>query len=237
MKKLIITLLCVQLFGHFNYATEPVSSEIEEKTHFETNAPVFSHNNSLSALKLQDTQYTLQPVNIQLDVLGLMFFGAQLAVDFQFIDMIAVGPFFRWHYAGFLYHAAVTNWFDDGTTVNPGSFSVGGHAKVLLPLGTGKHRPMFIAGYERSSGSRWRDPGGTWGKYTYEYESNVFHFGAGYRNISNSAFNLTIAAAIGISNEIKSIGYYDYGGEIDSYMLETNVYPIIQIGLGWQFGN
>lgn len=176
-------------------------------------------------------------MNLQVDVLGLFFFGPQVSLDFQFANMIAVGPYMRWHYAGLIYQGIVTDWFTAETTTSLASYSVGAQAKVLIPIGSGQHRPFVGFGYEKSFGSDSYDPGGTLGKRIYEYETNVFHIDLGYRLLTNSSFNLSAGISIGISKDTKSIGFYENEEDvITNYDLETRILPMVQIILGWQLG-
>jgi len=176
-------------------------------------------------------------MNLQLDVLGIVFFGPQVTLDFQFANMIAVGPYFRWHYAGVFYQGIVTDWFSDETTTSIASYSIGGQVKFLIPIGSGQHRPYIEVGFEKSIGSDWWNPEGTWGKRIYEYESNVFHLNAGYRLLTEGSFNLSAAVGIGFSKDTKNIGYYEDGeGDIDYYQLESRVLPMVQLIIGWQLG-
>jgi len=191
---------------------------------------------SKSALS-NDSEFDLALMNLQVDFLGIIFFGPQVTLDFQFANMIAVGPYVRWHYAGVFYQGMVTDWFSDGSSASLASYSLGVQAKVLIPVGTGQHRPYFELGYEKSRGSDSYDPGGTYGEHIYEYESNVFHFNVGYRLLTESSFNLSAALGIGISKETKNIDYYEFDeGGVDYNALETRVLPMVQLIMGWQLG-
>ncbi len=193
---------------------------------------------SLSNYNLtSDSDYRLSIMNLQIDALGFLFFGPQITLDFQFANMIAIGPYFRYHYAGLIYQGVVTDWFTDETTTSLASYSFGAQAKFLIPVGSGQHRPYLELGYEKSIGSDSWDPGGTYGERIYEYESNVFHFNFGYRLLTNSSFNLSAAIGVGISKDTKNIGYYEFGEDpTDYYTLETRVLPMVQLMLGWQLG-
>ncbi|MDY6801071.1 MAG: hypothetical protein SVU94_07580 [Bacteroidota bacterium] len=86
---------------------------------------------------MPSTEYDLSLMNLQVDVLGIIFFGPQLTLDFQFANMIAIGPYFRWHYVGVFYQGVVTEWFSDETSTSVASYSIGGQAKFLIPTGSG----------------------------------------------------------------------------------------------------
>lgn len=232
MRKSIMLIIGITLIFMECMALEPNKNEKETEYFSLTSyAPDFM-NNSLS-----NTEYNLSLMNLQVDVLGFLFFGPQITLDFQFANMIAVGPYFRYNYAGLVYQGIVTDWFSDETTTSLASFSYGAQAKFLIPVGSGQHRPYIEVGFEKSIGSDSYNTGGTYGKRIYEYESNVFHFNAGYRLISSSSFNLSAAIGIGVSTDTKSIGYYEFDDEfIDNYTLETRVLPMIQLMLGWQLG-
>jgi len=184
-----------------------------------------------------EDDYSLSLINLQVDVMGLFFFGPQVALDFQFADMIAVGPYMRWHYAGLIYQGVVTDWFSDETTTSLASYSIGAQAKVFIPIGTGQHRPYFGLGFEKSFGSDSYDPGGTLGDRIYEYESNVFHIDLGYRLLTNSSFNMSVGIAIAFGSDTKNIGYNENNkSDITYYEKETRVMPLVQLVLGWQLG-
>ena len=225
---LLLISICI-IFNFSAVANEPISkSENNESNNIQ------AIRNSLTS---SDSDYDLNLMNLQIDVLGIVFFGPQVALDFQFANMIAVGPYVRWHYAGVLYQGVVTDWFSDETTTSLASYSFGVQAKILIPVGSGQHRPYVGFGFERSNGSDSWDPGGTWGKRIYEYKSNVFSINLGYRLLTNSAFNLSAGIGIGISKDVESIGYYEFGDEeTDNYNLETRVLPMVQLILGWQLG-
>ncbi len=228
MKKIASFILVFVVLSAGSYAIEPLLNQPE------------ADESSLSMYnKPPSSEYGLSIMNLQVDVMGIIFFGPQVTLDFQFADMIAVGPYVRWHYAGVLYQGVVTDWFSAETTTSLASYSFGAQAKFLIPVGTGQHRPYLEFGFERSIGSDSWDPEGTWGKRIYEYKSNVFHFNVGYRMLTQSSFNLSAALGIGISQDTESIGYYEFGedGDITTYPLETRVLPMIQVMLGWQLGD
>jgi len=233
MRKILL-LTVVLLFAFKINAIEPEKS-------ITTNPLMLNYGNiensyAKSALS-NDTEFDLALMNLQVDFLGIVFFGPQVTLDFQFANMLAVGPYVRWHYAGVLYQGMVTDWFSDGSSASLASYSLGIQAKVLIPVGTGQHRPYFELGYEKSRGSDSYDPGGTYGDHVYEYESNVFHFNVGYRLLTESSFNLSAALGIGISKETKNIDYYEIDeGGIDYNALETRVLPMVQLIMGWQLG-
>ena len=229
MKKLVTLLFTLLLIIPLNiFASDGLLINKKEKAILLS--PEYSINSS-------ESEYDLSLMNLQLDVIGIVFFGPQLTLDFQFANMIAIGPYVRWHYAGVIYQGIVTDWFSDGTTTSLASYALGAQAKFLIPVGSGQHRPYLEVGYEKSIGSDSWDPGGTWGRRIYEYQSNVFHFNFGYRLLTKSSFNLSAAIGIGISKDTKSIGYYEFGEDpIDYYSLDTRVLPMLQIMLGWQLG-
>lgn len=180
----------------------------------------------------------LKLVNIQFDPLGFLFFGPQLGVDFQFADMIAVGPYFRWNYAGVIYQGIVTDWFSNGTTPSVGSYGIGVGAKVIPPIGSGKHRPYVDIGFEKFKGKDSYDPGGSYGRHYYEYKANVFHIGAGYRLVTEGSFNLSVGIIMAIQKETENFDYYEFESTIYYNSLEEpHVGAMLQLVLGWQLGN
>jgi hypothetical protein len=230
MKTNLKTLLSIALFSFaLNFtvlATEP------NKSFLLADSPL-----ELDSYSTTSSDVNLKLMNLQFDPLGLIFFGPQLNLDFQIADVIAVGPYFRWNYAGILYHAVITDWFseDGGPTI--GSYGIGIAGKVLPPIGSGRHRPYIEIGYEKFKGKEAYDPGGTYGKHYYEYKANVFHFGAGYRMITDESFNLSIGIFIAISKETENYDYYEFESSIDyNSLADPQVYPGIQLLLGWQFG-
>lgn len=230
MKTNLKTLLSIALFSFaLNFtvmATEP------NKTLLIQNSDL-----ALNSYSTPSSDVNLKLMNFQFDPLGFIFFGPQFNLDFQIADIIAVGPYFRWNYAGVLYHAVITDWFseDGGPTI--GSYGVGIAGKVLPPIGSGRHRPYIEIGYEKFKGKEAYDPGGTYGKHYYEYKANVFHFGAGYRMITDESFNLSIGIFIAISKETENYDYYEFESTIDyNSLADPQVYPGIQLLLGWQFG-
>lgn len=228
MKKQIIVWLAIFLFQSFNLFSSSISEKQEK-----ADPTTFSRFN----MQQSESDYNLSLMNLQVDAMGIFFFGPQVALDFQFADMIAVGPYVRWHYIGLIYQGVVTDWFTDETSTSLASYSYGAQARAFIPIGSGKHRPYFGVGFEKSFGSDSYDPGGTLGKRIYEYETNVFHIDLGYRLLTSSSFNLTAGLAIGIAKDTKSIGYYENDeSDITNYNLESRIMPMLQVVLGWQIG-
>jgi len=226
MKKLF-GLLLMFIFVLQSFAIEPVNS-----SHTKLSSTLIEQN-SIS-ISPPASEYDLSIMNLQIDLLGILFFGPQVTLDFQFADMVAVGPYVRWHYAGVVYQGIVTDWFSAETTTSLASYSIGGQAKFLIPVGNGQHRPYIELGLEKSFGSDYEDSGD---KYIYEYETNIFHFGAGYRMLTEGSINLSASIAVGFAKDTKSIGYYESGEDYtDYYHLESRVIPIIQLMIGWQLG-
>jgi len=218
--------LSILLFSFMNtLANKPLDNTTESET---ISTKLYQSSGSDAKLKL---------VNIQFDPLGFIFFGPQLAVDFQFADMIAIGPYARWNYAGVLYQGFITDWFTSDYIPQAGSYGIGVGVKFIPPIGSGKHRPYVDIGYEKFSGGESYDPQGSYGEHIYKYKANVFHFGAGYRMVSESSFNLSIGFFIGISKETENYDYYEFESTKDyNSLADPQVFPGIQLLLGWQFG-
>lgn len=75
---------------------------------------------SLSNNKLfnsYDTEYDLALMNLQVDIMDFLMFGSQVTLDFQFVNMIAVGSYIRWNYVGLIYQGVITDWFYEATLV------------------------------------------------------------------------------------------------------------------------
>ncbi|MBU8893070.1 MAG: hypothetical protein KOO66_09845 [Bacteroidales bacterium] len=234
MRKLISVFLALVLFSFSDYASDGLK---------EVNGNISLSNYSLSLSEKYssnsfDTDYDLALMNLQVDLLGIVFFGPQIALDFQLANMIAVGPFFRWNYAGVIYQGVVTDWFTDESVASPASYGIGVQAKILIPIGSGQHRPYAGFSYERFRGEDSYDPGGTDGKHIWEYKSNVMLVNLGYRMLTESSFNLSVGLSLGISTETESIDYYEFGdGTVDYNPTYTRFIGMLQIGLGWQLGN
>jgi len=69
----------------------------------------FNENNYQPSFLETDDEYRLGIMNIQIDAIGVLFFGPQVSLDFQFANFIAIGPDFTWHYAGLLYQMFMTD--------------------------------------------------------------------------------------------------------------------------------
>ena len=151
MKKYFIIIIGIIIFTFNGFANDPENESLI----------VLNNNYSLS-----DSEYDLSLMNLQVDVMGLVFFGPQVTLDFQFANMIAVGPYVRWHYAGVLYQAVVTDWFSDGTTTSLASYSFGAQAKFYIDLRANPERKViqyqhtppagrsFIISYVANRGAR-----------------------------------------------------------------------------------
>ncbi|MCK5168650.1 MAG: hypothetical protein KAQ75_02125 [Bacteroidales bacterium] len=232
MRKLLLFLALV-LFSFSIYASDG-KIQVNENVSLSKYSLSLSDNNSFNSF---DTEYDLTLMNLQVDVMGLLFFGPQVSLDFQFANMIAVGPFFRWNYAGVIYQGIITDWYSDGSVVSPASYGIGVQAKILIPVGSGMHRPYVGFSYERFKGEDSYDPGGTDGKHIWEYKSNVMLVNLGYRMLTESSFNLSIGLSLGISQETENKDYYEFGdGTVDYNLTYTRFIGMLQIGLGWQLG-
>lgn len=185
-----------------------------------------------------DGDVRLAIMNIQVDVLGVLFFGPQVSLDFQFANVIAIGTDFTWHYAGFLYQGFMTEFFNDGTTLGLGTYGIGGHMKFLIPAGSGRNRPYVDFGYEKFFGEETYDDFDLGDKKYSEYKSNVLHVGVGYKRITEGSFNFSIGLSVAVSKVAESLYYYDSNpDEINYYEPgETMVFPLLQMTLGWQIG-
>lgn len=232
MRKRIVLILGIAIIFMECMAIEPSKNEKDpEYFSFSSYAPNFM-NNSLSS-----TEYNLSLMNLQVDVMGFLMFGPQVSLDFQFANIIAVGPFFRWNYAGLIYQGVITDWFYEETIVSPASYGIGVQAKALIPVGSGMHRPYFGVSYERFRGKESYDPGGTLGDHIWEYKSNIILINLGYRLISESSFNFSIGLSLGPSIETENIDYYEFEeGSVDHNETYTRFIGMLQIGLGWQLG-
>ncbi|HAN18299.1 MAG: hypothetical protein A2X13_04635 [Bacteroidetes bacterium GWC2_33_15] len=184
-----------------------------------------------------DGDTRLKLINLQIDVLGIVFFGPQVSLDFQVANFISVGPYFRWNYGGLMYQATTSEWFSESPDISPASYGYGFSAKVLPPIGSGRHRPYIDLGFERFSGKESWYSDSYSGDHYYEYKANIFHFGAGYRMVSDGAFNLSVGIFVGIYQETENIDYYENSSEIEYNSLEDpRVFPGANLTLGWQFG-
>ena len=235
MRKQITLLLTVFfLFPISLVASDGILLKNHKATLLSTNY-LNTENNFMNSAS---TDYELALMNLQVDILGVLFFGPQISLDFQFDNMIAVGPYLRWNYAGVLYQGVVTDWFSDGSTASPASYGIGVQAKVLFPIGSGQHRPYAGFGYERFRGKDTYDSGDERGEHIWEYKSNIFHFDFGYRMLTDSGFNLSVGLSLGVSNETENIDYYELElALIDYNTLSARFIGMLQLGLGWQIGN
>jgi hypothetical protein len=181
--------------------------------------------------------YGLAILNLQIDVLGVLFFGPQVSLDLQIGNFLAIGPDFTWHYAGFLYQGFMTEFFSDGTTLGLSTYGYGGHMKFLIPAGSGRNRPYVGWGYEKFIGEETYDDGSLGMKYA-NYKSNVLHFDLGYRRLTEGSFNFSIGLSLAVSKVAESSYYYESNpDDIDYYEPgETMVFPLLQMALGWQIG-
>ncbi len=205
----------------------------------EPNKPLFSEESplELNSYSTSSSDVNLKLMNLQFDPLGFLFFGPQLGIDFQIADIIAIGPYARWNYAGVIYQGIVTDWFSNETTVSAASYGIGISGKVIPPIGSGKHRPYVDVGFEKFHGKDSYDPDGSFGRHYYEYKANIFHVGAGYRMITEGSFNLSIGILIFIQKETENFDYYEFESTTSYNSLEEpHVGAALQLALGWQFG-
>lgn len=190
-------------------------------------------------LSADDSDYRLKLMNLQVDPLGVIFYGPQVAFDFQFANLIAVGPYVRWHYAGVFYRAIVTDWFSESSNVEAGSFSYGGQIKFLIPAGSGQHRPFISLTAEKSQGEEiFISETNSGDDEIYSFEQFIFTFNGGYRYTAPSGFNLSASLGMGVAQDVENIHFY--ASDEDNYEnipLETRIIPMMQLTLGWQLGN
>lgn len=184
-----------------------------------------------------NSEYELPLMNFQLDVLGIVFFGPQVNLDFQFADLIAVGPSFRWSYAGVFAQAMNTDWWYEGRKTELNSYSFGIQAKVIIPIGAGRHRPYIGVGMERYRDGRINNGEDERGDLTFESKGNNYILSLGYRVIKESGFNYSIGIGIGIKNETELNTYYDNGDAGATYDLDTKMLGMLNLTFGWPIGN
>ncbi|NOQ26807.1 MAG: hypothetical protein GQ564_15715 [Bacteroidales bacterium] len=234
MRKCFTILLMLLFISINNYASER-NEKLDESLLVSNQYSTLSDFNKTMSGSEED--YKLSLLNLQVDVLGPVFFGPLVSLDIQFANCIAIGPYVRWHYAGLLYQAVVTDWFTENSAVSLGSFSYGAQIKFIIPTGTGQHRPFIGVGAEKSQGKEIISEYLGGGDRINEFEQNIFHFDLGYRYTSSSAFNLSVGLGIGISQDTKQIAYNEgFEDMFDSYQLETRFLPMITLQLGWQLG-
>lgn len=195
------------------------------------------NNTSTISLAPQSDEVRLAILNLQVDVLGVLFFGPQVSLDLQIGNFLAIGPDFTWHYAGFLYQGFMTEFFNDGTTLGLGTYGYGGHMKFLIPAGSGRNRPYVGWGYEKFIGEETYEDWDLGTKYA-NYKSNVLHFDLGYKRLTEGSFNFSIGLSIAVSKVSESSYYYKSNPDVVDYYEpgETMVFPLLQMALGWQIG-
>ncbi len=228
-KSIILLLIALIIFPN-------LSAKTNDGKNNSLNKPT-EYSPEMSAFRPSDDKSTLKLINLQIDVLGLVFFGPQVSLDFQIANFFSVGPYFRWNYGGVLYQAATSEWFSESPNISPASFGYGFSAKIIPPIGSGRHRPYIDLGMERFSGKESWSSDGYLGDHIYEYKANIFHFGAGYRMVSDKAFNLSVGVYLGIYQETENVDFYENSSEVDYNSLEDpRIFPGINLTLGWQFG-
>jgi hypothetical protein len=205
---------------------------IEKKS----NSPILNENFSTLELTPSD-EVRLAFMNIQIDVLGVLFFGPQVSLDFQIANFLAIGPDFTWHYAGFLYQGFMTEFFSDGTTLGLGTYGIGGHMRFLIPAGSGRNRPYVGFGYEKFYGEETYDDWDLGMKYS-NYKSNVLHVDLGFKHLTEGSFSFSIGLSLAVSKVSESSYYYESNPDDINYYEpgETMVFPLLQMAMGWQIG-
>lgn len=194
--------------------------------------------NEYSGYSLNDKSddVRLAILNIQVDPLGILFFGPQVSLDLQIANFIAIGPDFTWHYAGLLYQLFMTDFFSDGTALGLKTYGVGGHMKFLIPTGSGRNRPYLGFGYEKFFGEETYDDWDLGMKYS-NYKSDVLHVDLGFKHLTEGSFNFSIGLSLAVSKVSESSYYYESNPDINyNEPGETMVFPLLQMGLGWQIG-
>lgn len=188
-------------------------------------------------LNAKSDECKLAILNLQVDVLGVLFFGPQVSLDLQIGNFIAFGPDFTWHYAGFLFQGFMTEFFSDGTTIGMGTYGIGGHMKFLIPAGSGFNRPYVGFGYEKFIGEETYEDESLGTKFS-EYRSNVLHFDLGYKRLTEGSFNFSVGLSIAVSKVAWSGYYYESNPDDMEYYEpgETMVFPLLQLAIGWQIG-
>lgn len=229
MKKQITLLFALLLIIPLNiFASDGL--QINKKGKTILLSPKYSINPS-------ESEYDLSLMNFQVDVLGIIFFGPQVSLDFQFADLIAVGPSFRWSYAGLFSQAMITDWWYEGRQTALDSYSFGAQAKILIPIGAGHHRPYVGIGIERYRNAKIIPSEDNRGKYTFESKGNNYILNLGYRFIRDNGFNISFGVGIGITVESELNTYYENGEEGDVYDLDTKMLGMLNLNFGWPIGN
>ena len=69
----------------------------------------------------------------QVDPLGLVEFGPAISLEFRILQDIYITPYYRYYYAGLLYHARYTDfWRSANIKVIPASMGFGVSVKSLI---------------------------------------------------------------------------------------------------------
>jgi len=238
---LIIVVFIVNLtFSSFAENNSGNTKTVEPQINAHSNLSLLSDNFNNKSFSLagdkQDVRLAI--INIQIDPLGILFFGPQVSLDLQIANFIAIGPDFTWHYAGLLYQMFMTDFFSDGTTLGLETYGIGGHMKFLIPTGSGRNRPYVGFGYEKFFGEETYDDSDLGMKYA-NYKSNVLHVDLGFKHLTEGSFNFSIGLTLAVSKVAESSYYYESNTDDINYYEpgETMVFPILQMVLGWQIGS
>jgi hypothetical protein len=234
--KLIALLLILSFFITAKAENDP-EPEKSKQTSTITDYSFLLNESSTYSLKDNSDDVRLAILNIQVDPLGILFFGPQVSLDLQIANFIAIGPDFTWHYAGLLYQMFMTDFFSDGTTLGLKTYGIGGHMKFLIPTGSGRNRPYAGFGYEKFFGEETYDDYSLGMKYS-DYKSDVLHVDLGFKHLTKGSFNFSIGLSLAVSKVAETSYYYESDPEEIYYNEpgETMVFPLLQMGLGWQIG-
>lgn len=235
--KFLLLAVLVSIFFSVMAENDPADMK-KDQSKIESNFNSPNLNENFSTLELEPSdEVRLAFMNIQIDVLGVLFFGPQVSLDFQIANFLAIGPDFTWHYAGFLYQGFMTEFFSDGTALGLGTYGIGGHMKFLIPTGSGRNRPYVGFGYEKFYGEETYDDWDLGMKYS-NYESNVLHVDLGFKHLTEGSFSFSIGLSLAVSKVSESSYYYESNPDDINYYEpgETMIFPLLQMALGWQIG-
>ena len=200
MKRILISLFCLLLITQ-------VMANLNAR---------YDYSGSVQSDSIE-SEYDLRPFNLQIDPVGILFYGPQVAINYQVQNRRTFGLNMRWHYMALFYN--MSSGFGLDLTLEPTSYSYGIETKLLFPIKDGPHRITVGIGLDEFIANR------------EDHEENeittVFNVNVGYRLLTKARFNLSLVAGHG----------FELSSRLKSDVIDRNYkVPFAQVQLGIQLG-
>lgn len=180
----------------------------------------------------QGSSTELGKTAFNINLAGLLFFGPTFRFEFRVGSSSVIDAHLRWAYAGVLFQALVTDFWEEDGRVLPYSLGVGTGFKALLGNPSGRHRFYVGSVIEYNFGGSTSDYGKEERNHALVVGGDI---GMRWRSETGFMFSLGFQPAVafvfidGYYYEENPDTWYDYG-------FSVRATPLLELSIGWEFG-